>query len=120
VLAAYFMKDSHHDDRRPPRLRGYTKLVTWSVKHHYITVLIGVGIFAASIWASRCCRKASCRRRTPHARLLAMELPPGSQLAYTEKVTEECRALTPNGGDQKHLVDGGRVPRARSKCGAPR
>jgi multidrug efflux pump subunit AcrB len=52
VLAAYFMKDTHHEDPPPGRvLNAYTRLVTWSVKHYYITVLLGFGIFAASIWS---------------------------------------------------------------------
>src|SRR6202044_92225 len=42
VLAAYFLKDHAHDDPPPGRvLQTYTKLVTWSVRHHLITVLIG-------------------------------------------------------------------------------
>src|SRR6201999_2183665 len=52
VLAAYFLKDYPHDDPRPGRvLQAYTRLVTWSVRHYLITVLIGFGIFAASIWS---------------------------------------------------------------------
>src|SRR6266403_2055733 len=52
VLAAYFLKDHPHDDPPPGRiLQAYTRLVTWSVRHYFITVLIGFGIFAASIWS---------------------------------------------------------------------
>src|ERR1700744_9612 len=50
MLAAYFMKHHDHDDPPPGRvLNAYHRLVTLSVKHYFITVLIGVGIFAASI-----------------------------------------------------------------------
>ncbi len=43
--------------------------------------------------------------------LLAMELPPGSQLAYTEKVTEEIVARLRKHPEVKSVfVDGGRVP----------
>jgi len=43
--------------------------------------------------------------------LLAMELPPGSQLAYTEKVTEEIVARLRKRPEVKSVfVDGGRVP----------
>src|ERR1700678_1501645 len=52
VLAAYFLKDHAHDDPPPGRaLTAYSRLVTWSVGHYFITVLIGFGIFAASIWS---------------------------------------------------------------------
>ena len=49
--------------------------------------------------------------RTPARSLLAMELPPGSQLAYTEKVTEEIVArLRKHPEVRSVFVDGGRVP----------
>src|SRR6202012_6099942 len=50
VLAAYFMKPHGHEDPPPGViLRGYIRLVTWSVRHYLLTILIGFGIFAASI-----------------------------------------------------------------------
>src|SRR5215475_12615511 len=46
MLAAYFMKHHEHDDPPPGLLlNSYHRVVTWSVKHHYITVLIGIAIF---------------------------------------------------------------------------
>jgi len=89
VLAAYFLKDHPHEDPPPGRiLQSYTRLVTWSVKHYFITVLIGFGIFAASIWSITLLPQGFCG--AGHARsLLAMEAAAGSQLAYTEQVTEE-------------------------------
>src|SRR3569623_371250 len=53
VLAAYFLKHGHHEAPPPGRiLRSYHGLVAWSVRHYFITVLAGFGIFAASIWSS--------------------------------------------------------------------
>jgi multidrug efflux pump subunit AcrB len=112
VLAAYFLKDTHHEDPPPGRvLRGYTKLVTWSVRHHYITVLIGFGIFAASIWSITLLPQGFLPAQDTARSLLAMELPPGSQLAYTEKVTEEIVARLRKRPEVRSVfVDGGRVP----------
>ena len=40
MLAAYFLQDHPHEDPPPGRiLRAYTRLVTWSVRHYFITVL---------------------------------------------------------------------------------
>ena len=40
VLAAYFLKPHHHDDPPPGFiLRAYNRLVRWSVRHYYLTVL---------------------------------------------------------------------------------
>jgi multidrug efflux pump subunit AcrB len=112
VLAAYFLKDQHHDDPPPGRLmQGYTRLVTWSVKHHLITVMIGFGIFAASIWSITLLPQGFLPAQDTARSLLAMELPPGSQLAYTEKVTEEIVARLRKRPEVRSVfVDGGRVP----------
>ena len=112
VLAAYFLKDHPHDDPPPGRiLQGYTKLVTWSVKHYYITVLVGFGIFAASIWSITLLPQGFLPAQDTARSLMAMELPPGSQLAYTEKVTEEIVArLRKRPEINSIFVDGGRVP----------
>ena len=112
VLAAYFLKDIQHEDPPPGRiLSAYTNLVTWSVKHYFITVLIGFGIFAASIWSITLLPQGFLPAQDTARSLLAMELPPGSQLAYTEKVTEEIVARLRKRPEIKSVfVDGGRVP----------
>ncbi len=112
VLAAYFLKDHPHDAPPPGRvLQTYTRLVTWSVKHYFITVLIGFGIFAASIWSITLLPQGFLPAQDTARSLLAMELPPGSQLAYTEKVTEEIVARLRKRPEVRSVfVDGGRVP----------
>src|ERR1700723_1063043 len=93
VLAAYFLKHHAHEDPAPGRvLQAYTRLVTWSVRHYFIPVLIGFGIFAASIWSITLLPQGFLPAQDTARSLLAMELPPGSQLAFTEKVTEEIVA----------------------------
>ncbi|MBR0756546.1 efflux RND transporter permease subunit [Bradyrhizobium jicamae] len=112
VLAAYFLKDHPHDDPPPGRiLRGYHSLVAWSVKHYFITVLIGFAVFAASIWSITLLPQGFLPAQDTARSLLAMELPPGSQLAYTEKVTEEIVARLRKRPEVRSVfVDGGRVP----------
>src|SRR6266403_1875322 len=117
VLAAYFLKDHPHDDPPPGRvLKAYTKLVTWSVRHYLITVLIGFGIFAASIWSIKLLPQGFLPAQDTARSLLAMELPPGSQLAFTEKTTEEIVARLRKRPEVKNVfVDGGRVPPGTSE-----
>jgi multidrug efflux pump subunit AcrB len=112
MLAAYFLKDYAHDDPPPGRaLQAYTRLVTWSVRHHFITVLIGFGIFAASIWSITLLPQGFLPAQDTARSLLAMELPPGSQLAFTEKVTEDIVARLRKRPEVRSVfVDGGRVP----------
>src|SRR5271166_855271 len=112
VLAAYFLKDHPHDDPPPGwALNAYTRLVTWSVRHYLITVLIGLGIFAASIWSITLLPQGFLPAEDSAHSLLALELPPGTQLAYTEKVTEDIVARLRKRPEVRSVfVDGGRVP----------
>jgi len=112
VLAAYFLKHHAHEDPPPGRvLRNYTRLVTWSVKHYILTVIFGFAVFAASIWSIHLLPQGFLPAQDTARSLLAMELPPGSQLAYTEKVTEDIVARLRKRPEVKSVfVDGGHVP----------
>ena len=112
VLAAYFLKDHSLDAPPPGRvLQTYIKLVTWSVKHYFVTVLIGFGIFAASIASIKLLPQGFLPAQDSARSLLAMELPPGSQLAFTEKTTEDIVARLRKRPEVRSVfVDGGRVP----------
>jgi multidrug efflux pump subunit AcrB len=112
MLAAYFMKDTHHEDPPPGFiLNNYHKLVTWSVHHYFITILIGFGVFAASIWSITLLPQGFLPAQDTARSLLAIELPPGTQLNNTEKVTEEIVARLRKRPEVKSVfVDGGRVP----------
>jgi multidrug efflux pump subunit AcrB len=112
VLAAYFLKDHPHEDPPPGRaLQLYTRLVTWSVKHYLLTVLIGFAIFVASIWSITLLPQGFLPAQDTARSLLAVELPPGTQLGYTEKVTEEIVARLRKRPEVRNVfVDGGRVP----------
>jgi multidrug efflux pump subunit AcrB len=111
VLAAYFLKKQPHDPPPGRALQTYTKVVTWSVKHYLITVLIGFGIFAASIWSITLLPQGFLPAQDTARSLLAIELPPGSQLDQTEQVTEEIVARLRKRPEVRSVfVDGGRVP----------
>src|SRR4051812_45246396 len=112
VLAAYFLKDEHYHNPPPGRvLKAYKGLVTWSVRHYLITVLVGFGIFAASIWSIRLLPQGFLPAQDSARSLLAMELPPGTQLAFTENTTEQIVARLRKRPEVKSVfVDGGRVP----------
>jgi multidrug efflux pump subunit AcrB len=113
MLAAYFLRH-HHIEEKPPgiALRTYTRLVTWSVKHYMLTVLIGLVLFATSVWSITLLSKGFLPAQDSARSRLAIELPPGSQLADTEKATEEIvRRLRGRPEIVSIFVDGGRVPK---------
>ena len=113
MLAAYFLR--HHTIVDPPpglALRTYTRLVTWSVRHYLVTVVIGLMLFAASIWSLGLLSKGFLPAQDSARSRLAIELPPGSQLSDTEKTTEEIvKRLRVRKEIKSIFVDGGRVPK---------
>jgi multidrug efflux pump subunit AcrB len=112
VLAAYFLKDSHHDDPPPGMiLRAYHRLVQWSTRHYILTVIIGLVVFALSVLSIKLLPQGFLPAQDTARSLLALELPPGSQLSFTENTTEEIVARLRKRPEVKSVfVDGGRVP----------
>ncbi|ETR78124.1 ABC transporter permease [Afipia sp. P52-10] len=112
VLAAYFLKDNHHDDPPPGMiLRAYHRLVQWSTRHYVLTVLLGLGVFALSVLSIKLLPQGFLPAQDTARSLLALELPPGSQLSFTENTTEEIVARLRKRPEVKSVfVDGGRVP----------
>ncbi|MCG6207925.1 efflux RND transporter permease subunit [Rhodopseudomonas sp. HC1] len=112
VLAAYFLKDAPHEEKPPGRvLQAYTRLVTWSVRHHYVTVLIGLAIFVLSIWSIVLLPQGFLPAQDTARSVMAMELPPGTQIGTTEKTTERIVAMLRKRPEVRSVfVDGGRVP----------
>jgi multidrug efflux pump subunit AcrB len=112
VLAAYFMKPHRRVERPPSRaLHAYTRLVSWSVRHYLLTVLAGLVVFALSVASIFLLPRGFLPAQDSARSLLALELPPGTQLAETEKVTEDItRRLRQRPEVESVFVDGGRTP----------
>src|SRR5262249_29564877 len=112
VLAAYFLKPDVKEEKEAGRvLHAYTRLVTWSVRNRFITIGIGIALFAASIWSIELLPKGFLPAQDSARSLLAIELPPGSQLTDTEKVTEDIVAKLHTRPEVKSVfVDGGKTP----------
>ena len=88
LLAAYFMRDVKHEDKEGWVLRQYTRLVAWSVRHRIVTVILGMFVFAGSIASMQLLPSGFVPPEDISRVMVAMELPPGSKLADTRKVTQ--------------------------------
>jgi multidrug efflux pump subunit AcrB len=112
MLAAYFLKP-HPPEERVDGLvmRLYTRLVGWSVRHRFTTVALGLIFFAASLAGTLVLPSGFLPITDTSRSLLAIELPPGSQLADTQAVTDTIANRLRNRSDvQSVFVDGGRIP----------
>ncbi len=111
ILAAYFMRSTGHEAAKEGALlRGYTRLVAWSVRHRIVTVLVGLGVFAASIASTQLLPSGFIPPEDKARSIFAIELPPGTRLADTQAtsddITTQLKALPEV---DSVFVDGGRV-----------
>jgi len=111
MLAAYFMRDHGHVERADGRLlRGYTRLVSWSVTHRFKTVALGLCFFAASIGSMKLLPSGFLPAEDNSRVLLALELPPGTRLDDTKAATRLITKRLEGFSEVKSLfVDGGRI-----------
>jgi multidrug efflux pump subunit AcrB len=112
MLSAYFLKPGKHVEKPVgPILSRYTQIVTWSVRHYAITMIVGLAILAASVGSIMLLASGFLPAQDTARSLLAIELPPGSRLADTEKVTEDIvKFLKTRPEIRSVFVDGGRIP----------
>jgi hydrophobe/amphiphile efflux-1 (HAE1) family protein len=89
LLAAYFMRSHGHAEKEGWLMRTYTRLVSWSVRHHFATVGLGLLIFAGSIGSFYLLPSGFLPQEDSGRMLLGVELPPGSKLADTADATNE-------------------------------
>ncbi len=110
VLAAYFMRSKGHAEREGWLLRAYTRLVRWSVRHHYVAVALGLAIFAGSVGSFFLLPSGFLPTEDTGRTLLAIELPPGSRLDDTKAVTEAIAHEIGSRPDVRSVfVNGGRL-----------
>jgi multidrug efflux pump subunit AcrB len=110
LLAAYFLRPSHHANKEGWLLRLYTRLIRWSVAHHYKTVALGLAIFAGSIGSFYLLPAGFLPADDSGRLLLAVELPPGSRVADTRAVTDTItRNVRARTDVRSVFINGGRV-----------
>ena len=111
MLAAYFMRPHKHEEEADGFImRAYTRLVGWSVRHKFVTFILGLGFFAGSIMSTGLLPSGFLPEEDVSRSLFVMELPPGARLddtrAETDGLTERLRRMPEvqsvfvNGGTQ--------------------
>ncbi|GJD62364.1 efflux RND transporter permease subunit [Methylobacterium frigidaeris] len=117
MLAAYIMKPEVHEEKPPGRVeRAYVWLVGKSVKYYLLTVLLGIGLFAASIASMRLLSEGFLPAQDTARSLLAIELPPGSLVSDTQRVTDAIVTDLRKIPEVKSVfVNGGHVPQGTAE-----
>lgn len=108
LLSAYFMRDTEHEEKEGWMLKQYTRLVGWSVDHRVKTVVLGLMIFAGSIASFHLIPSSFLPQEDTGRSLLAVELPPGSRVDDTRRVTNHIQKRIRNIPEvQNVFVSGG-------------
>ncbi|ACL58916.1 efflux RND transporter permease subunit [Methylobacterium nodulans] len=110
MMAAYFMRDhGHHEETPGPVMRTYTRVVAWSVRHKYVTLVVGLALFTGSILSTRLLPAGFLPKEDAARTLLVLELPPGARLDDTIAVSDRiARAIRSLPEVSSVFVDGGR------------
>ncbi|MEP9376777.1 efflux RND transporter permease subunit [Aquabacter sp. CN5-332] len=94
LLAAYFMRDTGHREHGDGFImRRYVKLLGWSVRHRFITILMGFGVFAGTIFLSTLLPSGFLPANDISRSMLTVELPPGTTLRETQSVADRITTL---------------------------
>jgi multidrug efflux pump subunit AcrB len=112
MLAAYFLKPIRHVEKPDGIVaRGYTRLLTWAVRYRFVTVAVGLILFVAAMASTRLLPSGFMPASDSSRSILALDLPPGSQLADTEALTETITKRVRGRPEVESVfVDGGRIP----------
>ncbi len=94
LLAAYFMKDGHKPHGREGRvMRTYVRLLGWSLRNRLATIAMGLGIFIGTIFLSTLLPSDFLPNNDISRSMLTVELPPGTTLAETQRVSDRITTL---------------------------
>lgn len=112
MLAAYFLKPHDKPEKPEGRLaRAYAGLIGWAIRLRFITILCGLGLFGLSLYGAQFLASGFLPVADISRSLLAIELPPGSQLSDTEAITNDIvTRLRRRPEVLSVFVDGGRIP----------
>jgi len=111
MLAAYFLRDNTHiaEGRDGPLLRLLMRILGWTLRHRLLTLLMGLGVFAGSIFSATLLPTEFVPSQDVGRSQISVELPPGSTLAQTEAAARqvsdrvgqepEVRSVFVNGGN---------------------
>lgn len=113
MLAAYFLTPHGYEkeEREGRILMMYSRTLNWAVRHRFLTIIAGVLFFALSLASATLLQVGFLPAADISRSTLAIELPPGSQLGDTDRVTDTIASRLQNRPEIVSVfVSGGRLP----------
>ncbi|WP_127088514.1 efflux RND transporter permease subunit [Aquabacter cavernae] len=94
LFAAYFLRDTgHRQERDGPVMRSYVRILAWSIRHRFLTILMGFGVFAGTIFLSTMLPSGFLPENDISRTMLSVEMPPGTTLSETQKVSDRITSM---------------------------
>ena len=94
MMAAYLMRPH---PARPERdgalMRAYTGFLRVTLRFRYLTLLVGIGLFAGSIWSTSLLPTGFIPSEDAARTVISLELPPGATLADTMRTTDDVARI---------------------------
>ncbi len=111
MMAAYLMKPRPAHGGKPREslaMRLYLRLLRWTLRHKIITLLLAIGIFAASLYSATLLPGEFTPKKDIGRSLVSLELPPGTTLDETRAATNRLSAALHEIPEVRSVfVDGG-------------
>lgn len=89
MFAAYFLRDAAgaQEEHDGWLMKRYLSVLRWTVRHRGLTLLLGVAVFAGSIFSATLLPTEFIPREDEGRSVISIELPPGSKLSETRQST---------------------------------
>jgi multidrug efflux pump subunit AcrB len=89
MMAAYLMRPHPaRPDKDSALMRAYTGFLRVTLRFRYLTLLVGMGLFASSIWSTSLLPTGFIPSEDAARSVISLELPPGATLADTARTTD--------------------------------
>jgi HAE1 family hydrophobic/amphiphilic exporter-1 len=90
MMAAYLLRPVPEEERPDGVImRFYTRFLRMTLRHRYLTLVTGVALFSASVYATTLLPTGFLPDEDTSRVVVAVELPPGTQLSETQEKTDE-------------------------------
>ena len=94
MMAAYFMRGDGHpkEPEDGPIMRGLMATLAWTMRHRMLTLLMGFGVFAGSIFSATLLPTEFIAPSDVGRSQIQLELPPGATVAQNEAISRALSA----------------------------
>ncbi len=98
LMAAYILKDQHHHHQKENLRKDllsyqYRRLLTWALKHRLVTLAVSVVFLVGSVMLVPHIPTGLLGNDDTELSIINMELPPGSSVKNTDRVTQKLTTL---------------------------